>query len=158
MKRELTLNGSKVEVDLLPRDGGAVSFTWQGKSYRFEVLQQEGEKLVLRDGEGRLHRLWSNGQLVVGEGRDAEFTAPGAIARKGAVHGGGLTAPMPGKIFRVLVNAGDEVKAGQTLLVLEAMKMEHAIKAPQDGKIKQVLFSEGQQVTAGAALVQLEVP
>lgn len=158
MKRELILNGSKVELDLLPRDGAAVSFTWQGQTHRFEVMQREGEKLVIRDGEGRLHRLWSNGQLVVGEGRDAEFTALGAAARKGAVHEGGLTAPMPGKIFRVLVKAGDEVKAGQTLLVLEAMKMEHAIKAPQDGKIKQVLFTEGQQVTGGATLVQMEAP
>jgi len=65
---------------------------------------------------------------------------------------------MPGKIFRVLVKAGDVVKAGQTLLVLEAMKMEHAIKAPLDGKVKQVLFAEGQQVSGGAALVTMEAP
>ncbi len=158
MRRELTLNGSKVEVDVGLRQGSGVTFGWQGKEHRFELLHQDGERLTVRDAEGQQYHLWSDGRLVVGEGRDAEFGNAGATSRQARGPGGDLSAPMPGKIFRVLVKAGDVVKAGQTLLVLEAMKMEHAIKAPLDGKVKQVLFAEGQQVSGGAALVTMEAP
>jgi 3-methylcrotonyl-CoA carboxylase alpha subunit len=69
---------------------------------------------------------------------------------------GGLTAPMPGKIVQVLVAKGQEVKRGDGLLVLEAMKMEHTIKAPTDGVVKEVLFAPGDQVTDGAELIAFE--
>ncbi|MDX9710448.1 MAG: pyruvate carboxylase [Trichloromonas sp.] len=62
-------------------------------------------------------------------------------------------APMPGKIFKLLVNVGDEVKAGETLLSTEAMKMETNVKAKEDGVVKEVLFREGDQVQQGDLLV-----
>ena len=62
-------------------------------------------------------------------------------------------APMPGKIFKLLVNVGDEVKAGETLLSTEAMKMETNVKAKEDGVVKEVLFKEGDQVQQGDLLV-----
>ncbi|TRO81159.1 pyruvate carboxylase [Trichloromonas acetexigens] len=64
-------------------------------------------------------------------------------------------APMPGKIFKLLVNVGDEVKAGETLLSTEAMKMETNVKAKEDGVVKEVLFKEGDQVQQGDLLVIL---
>ena len=70
-------------------------------------------------------------------------------------HGGGLTAPMPGKIISISVKAGDTVEKGQPLLVMEAMKMEHTISAPADGKIEEVFYSVGDQVTEGAELVSI---
>ncbi len=63
---------------------------------------------------------------------------------------------MPGKILKILVNPGQSVQKGDSLLVMEAMKMEHAIKASYDGILKKMYFSEGQLVEAGAALVDLE--
>ena len=71
-------------------------------------------------------------------------------------HAGGLTAPMPGKVIAVHVQAGAKVTRGQPLLVMEAMKMEHTIAAPADGRVKEVYFSVGDQVTDGAALLSLE--
>ncbi|WP_144637364.1 acetyl/propionyl/methylcrotonyl-CoA carboxylase subunit alpha [Bordetella genomosp. 13] len=71
-------------------------------------------------------------------------------------HGGGLTAPMPGKIISIGVQAGDAVKKGQPLLVMEAMKMEHTISAPADGEVREVFYGVGDQVTEGAELVALE--
>lgn len=71
-------------------------------------------------------------------------------------NGGGLTAPMPGKVLSIAVAAGDTVEAGQLLLVLEAMKMEHAITAPHAGTVTEVFFSNGDQVTEGAALLAIE--
>lgn len=69
---------------------------------------------------------------------------------------GGLNAPMPGKVVRVMVSAGDQVARGQTLMVLEAMKMEHAITASGEGQVAAVFFAEGDQVAEGAELLQLE--
>jgi 3-methylcrotonyl-CoA carboxylase alpha subunit len=77
-----------------------------------------------------------------------------ASARAGA--SGGLSAPMPGKVVRVMAGPGDSVQRGQTLMVLEAMKMEHAITAPGDGTVSAVFFAEGEQVPEGAELLKLE--
>lgn len=71
-------------------------------------------------------------------------------------NGGGLTAPMPGKVLSIAVEAGAEVEAGQLLLVLEAMKMEHSITAPHAGTVTEVFFAAGDQVTEGAALLAIE--
>jgi 3-methylcrotonyl-CoA carboxylase alpha subunit len=67
-----------------------------------------------------------------------------------------LTAPMPGKIIRQPIAAGDRVKRGTPLLVLEAMKMEHAITAPSDGRVVRLRYAEGDQVEEGAILVDFE--
>ena len=77
------------------------------------------------------------------------------------VHGnegpsGGLTAPMPGKVLAVAVAAGGQVSAGQLLVVLEAMKMEHHITAPVDGTVTEVRVAVGEQVDNGALLLVLE--
>jgi len=68
---------------------------------------------------------------------------------------GGLTAPMPGKIIAVNVAVGQVVKQGESLLVMEAMKMEHTVNAPVDGCVKEVFFVVGDQVQEGAALILL---
>jgi biotin carboxyl carrier protein len=67
-----------------------------------------------------------------------------------------LVAPMPGKVVRVLVKAGDLVKARQGLVVVEAMKMENELRAARDGRVRDVAVTEGQSVDAGAALVVVE--
>ena len=71
---------------------------------------------------------------------------------------GAARAPMPGKVLNIRVNPGDEVQAGDLLLTLEAMKMEHQITAPIDGRIAQLLVTAGEQVANGAILVVLEEP
>ena len=67
-----------------------------------------------------------------------------------------VVAPMPGKIVRVLVKAGDAVKARQGLIVVEAMKMENELRAARDGQVREVLAAEGQSVDAGTVLVVVE--
>ncbi len=66
---------------------------------------------------------------------------------------GSVTAPMPGKILDVKVNVGDSVKAGDVLMILEAMKMENEIVAPRDGTVKEVLVNPGDNVERGTPLV-----
>jgi biotin carboxyl carrier protein len=67
-----------------------------------------------------------------------------------------LTAPMPGKIVRVLVSQGAEVEAGAGVLVVEAMKMQNEIKSPKKGTIQKILVSEGAAVNAGDVLAIVE--
>jgi biotin carboxyl carrier protein len=67
-----------------------------------------------------------------------------------------ITAPMPGVVLSVAVAAGDRVEAHQTLLVLEAMKMENAVAAPADGRVVRLRVEPGQQVQRGDVLIELE--
>jgi acetyl/propionyl-CoA carboxylase alpha subunit len=79
---------------------------------------------------------------------DLRFPLPGSQLAAGS-----LVAPMPGTVLRVEVAVGDEVKAGDALVVLEAMKMEHAVRAGADGTVSEVLVATGEQVDPGTALV-----
>lgn len=71
------------------------------------------------------------------------------------VVGGRLTSPLPGRVVSIVVSPGDSVSAGQTLVVVEAMKMEHEITASAAGIVEKILFSEGDQVNEGAELLTL---
>ncbi|WP_206203388.1 MULTISPECIES: pyruvate/oxaloacetate carboxyltransferase [unclassified Thermococcus] len=87
----------------------------------------------------------------------APALVPASAAPTPAPAGEGVvTAPMPGKILRILVKEGDQVKTGQGLLILEAMKMENEIPAPKDGIIKKILIKEGQTVDTGQPLIELQ--
>jgi biotin carboxyl carrier protein len=67
-----------------------------------------------------------------------------------------VLAPMPGKVVKILVKPGDEVKARQGLVVVEAMKMENELRSPKDGRVSDVLVAEGASVEAGRLLVVVE--
>ena len=69
---------------------------------------------------------------------------------------GGYSAPMNGTLISVQVKAGQTVKEGDTLVIMEAMKMEHSIKAHADGEVSAVFFKEGELVSEGDILIQLE--
>ena len=87
----------------------------------------------------------------------AQLTVVDLLAHAGdaQAEGGRLTAPMPGKVVSFAVKAGDRVKRGQALAVLDAMKMEHTIAAPGDGTVAELLYAPGDQVGEGAALLTL---
>jgi 3-methylcrotonyl-CoA carboxylase alpha subunit len=67
-----------------------------------------------------------------------------------------VTAPMPGQVRSVMVSLGQSVSQGDSLMILEAMKMEHSLKASRDGVVAEVLIEPGQQVAAGDALIRLD--
>ena len=85
----------------------------------------------------------------------APKAAPKAAAPAGAQGGVKVNVPMPGKILGIKANAGQAVKKGDVLLVLEAMKMENEIVAPQDGTVASINVAVGDQVEAGAVLATL---
>lgn len=85
----------------------------------------------------------------------AAAPAPAAAAPAATAAGEQVTAPMPGTILSVKVSQGEAVKAGQILVILEAMKMENEIVAPRDGTVAQVVVAQGASVDTGAPLVVL---
>src|SRR5204862_6931196 len=105
---------------------------------------------VARAGDGnRLHVQVPGGTVDVYI--VPRFVVPGTEAASA-----GFVAPMPGVVLEVRCEAGDDVTAGQTLVVLEAMKMEHHMRAPADGRVAEVRVTEGQQVENGAVLLVFE--
>jgi 3-methylcrotonyl-CoA carboxylase alpha subunit len=109
-----------------------------GKSTRTQAIRDGNDWHVLCDGVYR--RLSLKSELG---GAEAEAA-------------GSLTAPMPGRIVKVMTRPGAKVGKGEALLILEAMKMEHTITAPADGTVKAILYAAGEQVLEGAELVTLE--
>ena len=119
---------------------------------RFELVNPGATTVVevTPVAERRFVRLGSLDFLL-----DRESRTRGRVP--GASHSlGGLEAPMPGLVTRVMVAAGDQVKKGQALLVLEAMKMEHLIRSPRAGRIRSVTAKAGEMVNGGIPLVELE--
>ena len=94
--------------------------------------------------------------MVIAAGKEAIIAEAGKKMKKAASHAGGLTSPMPGKIFKILKDAGSEVKKGEPILILEAMKMEHSIRSDKDGKIKKIFFKVGELVQGGVTLAEVE--
>jgi biotin carboxyl carrier protein len=142
-------------VEIVP---GTFSILIDGRVFEARVLPGEGS--VNMPGQGRSNtpgqgilNIRSGGHEFAVEVQDPRAWRGDRGAVLAAEGRQQIAAPMPGKIVRVLVVAGDTVAAGQGLLVVEAMKMQNEIRAPKSGKIERVFVSEGQAVSAGDPLV-----
>jgi biotin carboxyl carrier protein len=121
---------------------------------------------ILLNGESFEVRIapTNDGQFTL-QTRHHDFTAEVVNPRawrgrnQGAVEAAGrqqIVAPMPGKVVRLLVKVGDQVEAGQGLLVVEAMKMQNEVRSPKTGTVERLLAKEGQPVNAGEVLAWID--
>ena len=124
--------------------------TLNGRTYEVEV--EHGKAMLLDEYEAIAPAPVAAAPVAAAPAAAAPAAAPAPVA-VGA--GEQITAPMPGNILKVNVSAGDKVKEGQVLVVLEAMKMENEIMAPHDATVVQVVVSKGSTVDTGAPLVVL---
>ena len=131
------------------------SWNYQGQSC--QILDDGRIQVTTADGSMHLARAAKVGDIwwvhLCGQTFKLERIEPGASANE---EQGGLTAPMPGKVLEVMVEVGQEVTAGTTLMILEAMKMEHKIVASTDGVVTAINFNAGDQVEQGVTLLDLE--
>jgi biotin carboxyl carrier protein len=149
------------EVDLTPT-GKTYRATLGGKTYEVEIFQAKAGRLdLLIDGK-RLTAYVSSEHVkrwVTVNGQTRVLTKPAAGAKRkstGHEHASELAAPMPGQVRAVNVSEGDSVTKGQTLLLLEAMKMEIRIQAPRDGTVMKLLVKQGQTVEREQILIEIE--
>ena len=159
MKKIVLINESEVQINLNSLKADSVSFEWDNQTFHYTLIAQHEDMIILKDKQNQVIRVRKNklesSTLLSGLGVDALISEKSAAASKNAVLAGGLNSPMPGKIFKVTALVGDKVTKGQTILILEAMKMEHAIKADKDGVIKNIFFQEGEQVQGGVVLAEI---
>lgn len=172
MKRTLTIGKESMDVELVHQDG-VTTLVWDGQSQPVDILEMEpGCYSILMDNRSVEVRL------DAGKSSDPEAHAYRAMlydgpyefsltdprrallgAAGGAGAGGGvLSSPMPGKVVKLLVAQGEEVQEGQTILVMEAMKMQNELKAPLTGTIGTIHVAEGATVETGAALITVVAP
>ena len=164
MKLSLQIDGSAESIELLAPAPQCRFRLEDGQEQSADVQMPEpGVYSVLigaRSYEARVEETPS-ALVVVIDGRRFEIEArdPRRFTRKGGKAGADgvqtVAAPMPGKVVRVLVAVGDEVAAGQGLLVVEAMKMQNEMKAPRAGKVLSLSAAVGGTVAAGEALATI---
>jgi biotin carboxyl carrier protein len=133
------------KIDAIEVSSNIYSILMNGRAFDVATAPT-AEGVLVRCGAYEFHALVSDPRAWRG-GRGALFGAEGKQK---------VIAPMPGKIVRILVNAGQTVENDQGLLVVEAMKMQNEIRAPKAGKIERIYVREGQAVAAGEALVTIE--
>ena len=154
MKRDVIVNGRSAQLEV-----NGSSLRYADLECTFDLLETEaGLYTVLIEGRSYEAVVLAPGQVSVnGVPFDVEVFDPRSLrGRRGAASTNGpqsIAAPMPGKIVRVLVAAGDEVAAGQGLVVVEAMKMQNEMKSPRAGRVAEVKIAAGATVTAGEILL-----
>ena len=143
---KIVLDGVEIDVNAIEVAPNTFSVLLNGVSHQVRIAPRIDGTLTLYTGSAEYH---------------AEVTDPRAWRgrRHGALEAEGrqqITAPMPGKVVRLLVSEGDAVEAGQGLLVVEAMKMQNEVRSPKAGKVEKLLAKEGLAVNAGDVLACVE--
>ena len=164
MKFKVTLNNQEAEIEVI-RQGQQLQVTLpNGKTADLRLVYQNGSYLVLEheDANGRRQLIRTAGhvdgdkrQLWVG-GRTYSYTRLHQRAAVEAARSGSLSATIPAVVSQILVNVGDNVGAGDKLILLESMKMVIPIQAPYDGVVTAINCEAGQSIQAGVPLLELE--
>ena len=153
----------QLTVDVIGKPDGSASVEMDGQPLDVDVAAADGA-VSIRVGS-RMVDLW-----LQGDGPEVDFVGAGyrssasvqsererheAASRPLDVGGCQVSAPMPGQVVKVLVGLGDEIAAGQPVIVVEAMKMENELCAERAGKVVEICVQPGQHVDGGVALVKL---
>jgi biotin carboxyl carrier protein len=139
------LDGREIPLDVVSGEDGVLSLLWGGKSYEVkqETLGAEANVVVGHERFG----------ASVRDPRSFRSRRRAGVSEHGVMK---IKAPMPGKVVRILVPVGTAVEAGQSVIVIEAMKMQNELKAPKTGLLKKINVAEGAAVEAGQALGEVE--
>jgi 3-methylcrotonyl-CoA carboxylase alpha subunit len=136
---QVTVNGKTAALAGHSLGDGRLQVSFDGRIFKARAVREGDDWHVFCEGDYRRLSL------------QAELAGIEDDTRSGS-----LAAPMPGKVIKVMTEAGAKVNKGDALLILEAMKMEHTITAPADGVVKEVHYAAGEQVLEGAELLSLE--
>jgi len=140
------VDGELVDADAVEVAPHTISILLNGQSFEVHVAPSHDGKLQLQTGP---HEY----SAAVQDPRAWRGRKQGALEAEGKQQ---IISPMPGKVIRILVAAGDAVQAGQGIVVVEAMKMQNEIRSTKSGKVERVVAKEGQNVRAGEVLAWVE--
>ena len=143
---KISLDGKEVEASVMELAPNTFSVLLNGKSHQIRIAPRANGSLTL-------HTALAEYRAEVSDPRVWRGRRHGALEVEGRQQ---ITAPMPGKVVRVLVSEGDAVAAGQGLLVVEAMKMQNEIHSPKGGRVEKLFARENQAVNAGDVLAWVE--
>ena len=157
---DIEVRGEAHRATLERTHGASTSIAVGDARWSFEARALDADRHeIVVDGRRWVVAVYASGEQVsvfAPEASGVAFEVDRiAHAGDGPAEGGRLSAPMPGKVISFLVAAGEAVTLGQTLAVMEAMKMEHTITAPRDGTIEALLYAPGDQVAEGGELLRL---
>ena len=166
---EVEVAGQTRQVTVEPLDDRRFAVSWDEETHQVEVTRV-GSGALLLVGAGTAHGsrevsghelapgeflLGLRGRLVRARASDRRHRRPTAAVRIAGEQA--VSAPMPGRVVRVLAETGEAVSAGQGLAVVEAMKMENVVATPADGVVSEVRIAEGDTVKAGAVMMVVSV-
>jgi Biotin carboxyl carrier protein len=162
MKLQAELNNEKHEVEIR-REGSKVFARVDDREYELEASQVEPDVFLFKH-ENQIHRIYvAPGGVVNIDERQLEINLIDPKRMRGSSSAGAgadgtieIKTAMPGKLVRVLAEVGAEIKQGEGVLVVEAMKMQNEMKSPKDGIVKEIRFPEGATVNAGDVLAIIE--
>lgn len=169
MSLEIRLNDRFAKVEFVSRDGNKVSIRIDDKVHDVDIIEVEaGVFSILMEGQSYIVELFKGSSAkkykARTRGHSFEMEVIDAETRYLMSRKGGdsdekqnqISSPMPGKIVSIPVKAGEKVKAGQTVIIVSAMKMESEYKAGHDGTVKKIHVREGDTVEGNQPLITLE--
>lgn len=144
----LKVENQNIDLDILKLNGASSHIINQNKSYNVEVVDfDQEEKLASIKVNGNVYKVQVTTQLdLLLKQLGMDNLNTNKIAQ--------IKAPMPGLVLKVLIKEGDEVKKGDSLVVLEAMKMENIIKSPADAVVKKIEVAQGDKIEKNTVLIQ----
>ncbi|WP_455497330.1 biotin/lipoyl-containing protein [Coprobacter sp.] len=147
-KVQLSIDGKPYDVDIVMAENGICSILHNGKSYNAEIIRSESGKNY------KVNTHFSSYSIDI---IDTQTKYLSTRKKEEEKQDDKIVSPMPGKIIKIMVNEGDKVNAGDTVLVIEAMKMQSNFKVNSDCIIKEILVKEGDSVNNDQILIRLDL-
>ncbi len=145
----------EIDVVLEKIEDGVYQFSVDGNSVRIENPRIFPWSLECSLGKLAIES-WNSSEWRVASDQGAWILKPESLEQGSKTGGNLIKSQMPGKILKILVREGEELKPGQSLIIIEAMKMENEIRCDSAAKVKRICVNQGQSVEAGVLLLELE--
>jgi biotin carboxyl carrier protein len=146
-KMVVAVDDNKYEIDVVMVENGVYSILYEGHSYNLELIEGENSKRYIVNTFSRSFDI----DIIDAEAKYQQSRNAGSDAEGD----NNISSPMPGKVVKIPVQKGDQVSPGQTLIVVEAMKMQSEFKASAERTVSEILVREGDLVSAHQVMIKL---
>jgi len=147
-KTLIDIDGNRYDVDIVMVEKGVYSILFNGHSYNVELIEGDSSKKYIVNTFAKTFNV----EIIDAESKYISNRNQGMEAEEENI----VASPMPGKVVKIPVKVGEQVAAGQTLVVVEAMKMQSEFKASHDKTVIEILVKEGDTVNAHQVMMKLE--